>query len=183
GRARDEQIEGFGQGNAFLRLQAHARLNKSLTACKWNTEMSECMAACLSDRAIVRVTGSGARAFLQGLITNDIDKAKPGNAIHAGLLTPQGKILFDFFVVPSADGFLLEVARAKAAELMQRLGFYKLRAQVDIAEDASLTVAAAWGTRPPLPLGAIAYADPRQPALGLRIPLPLSTAPPPPPSP
>jgi len=138
--------------------------------------MSECMAACLSDRAIVRVTGSGARAFLQGLITNDIDKAKPGNAIHAGLLTPQGKILFDFFVVPSADGFLLEVARATAAELMQRLGFYKLRAQLDIAEDASLTVAAAWGTPPPLPLGAIAYADPRQPALGFRILLPAGTS-------
>ncbi|HEY6656212.1 MAG TPA: folate-binding protein YgfZ [Methyloceanibacter sp.] len=131
--------------------------------------MSQCNAALLSDRAVVRVSGPGAHTFLQGLITNDIDKAKPGGAIHAGLLTPQGKILFDFFVVPAADGFLLEIAKAKAGELAQRLGFYKLRAQVEIAEDPSFAVAAAWGAPPRLPDGAIAYADPRLSALGLRI--------------
>ena len=131
--------------------------------------MSQCNAALLSDRAVVRVSGPAAHGFLQGLITNDIDKAKPGGAIHAGLLTPQGKILFDFFVVPEADGFLLEIAKAKAGELAQRLGFYKLRAQVEIAEDPSLAVAAAWGAPPRLPDGAVAYADPRLSALGLRI--------------
>jgi tRNA-modifying protein YgfZ len=131
--------------------------------------MSQCNAALLSDRAVVRVSGPAAHGFLQGLITNDIDKAKPGGAIHAGLLTPQGKILFDFFVVPAADGFLLEIAKAKAGELAQRLGFYKLRAQVEIAEDPSFAVAAAWGAPPRLPDGAIAYADPRLSALGLRI--------------
>jgi folate-binding protein YgfZ len=131
--------------------------------------MSQCNAALLSDRSVVRVSGPAAHGFLQGLITNDIDKAKPGGAIHAGLLTPQGKILFDFFVVPAADGFLLEIAKAKAGELAQRLGFYKLRAQVEIAEDPSFAVAAAWGAPPRLPDGAIAYADPRLSALGLRI--------------
>lgn len=131
--------------------------------------MSQCNAALLSDRAVVRVSGPAAHGFLQGLITNDIDKAKPGGAIHAGLLTPQGKILFDFFVVPAADGFLLEIAKAKAGELAQRLGFYKLRAQVEIAEDPSFAVAAAWGAPPRLPDGAIAYADPRLSALSLRI--------------
>ena len=131
--------------------------------------MRQCNAALLSDRAVVRVSGPAAHGFLQGLITNDIDKAKPGGAIHAGLLTPQGKILFDFFVVPAADGFLLEIAKAKAGELAQRLGFYKLRAQVEIAEDPSFAVAAAWGAPPRLPDGAIAYADPRLSALGLRI--------------
>jgi tRNA-modifying protein YgfZ len=131
--------------------------------------MSQCNAALLSDRAVLRVSGPAAHGFLQGLITNDIDKAKPGGAIHAGLLTPQGKILFDFFVVPAADGFLLEIAKAKAGELAQRLGFYKLRAQVEIAEDPSFAVAAAWGAPPRLPDGAIAYADPRLSALGLRI--------------
>ncbi len=134
--------------------------------------MSQCNAALLSDRAVVRVSGPAAHGFLQGLITNDIDKAKPGGAIHAGLLTPQGKILFDFFVIPAADGFLLEIAKAKAGELAQRLGFYKLRAQVEIAEDPSFAVAAAWGAPPRLPDGAIAYADPRLSALGLRILLP-----------
>jgi folate-binding protein YgfZ len=134
--------------------------------------MSQCNAALLSDRAVVRVSGPAAHGFLQGLITNDIDKAKPGGAIHAGLLTPQGKILFDFFVVPAADGFLLDIARAKAGELAQRLGFYKLRAQVEIAEDPSFVVAAAWGAPRLLPDGAIAYADPRLAALGLRVLLP-----------
>jgi len=138
--------------------------------------MSECNVAQLRDREIVRVSGSAARTFLQGLITNDIDKAKPGSAIYAGLLTPQGKILFDFFVVPAEDGFLLDVANAKAAELMQRLGFYKLRAQVEIVEDPSFTVAASWESSPRLPEGAIAYADPRLPALGHRILLPAGTS-------
>ena len=138
--------------------------------------MSQCNAALLSDRTVVRVSGAAASAFLQGLITNDIEKARPGGAIHTGLLTPQGKVLFDFFVVPDADGFLLDVARAKAAELVQRLGFYKLRAQVEIAADPSFTIAAAWGSSPELPDGAIAYADPRLPSLGLRILLPANAS-------
>ncbi len=138
--------------------------------------MKKCNAALLSDRAVVLVSGPAARSFLQGLITNDIDKAKPGGAIHAGLLTPQGKILFDFFVVPAGDGFLLEMAKAKAAELVQRLGFYRLRAQVEIAEDPAFTVAAAWGAPPRLADGAIAYADPRLLALGHRILLPARTS-------
>jgi tRNA-modifying protein YgfZ len=138
--------------------------------------MSQCNAALLSDRAVVRVSGPAASSFLQGLITNDIDKAKPGGAIHAGLLTPQGKILFDFFVVPAGEGFLLETAKAKAAELVQRLGFYRLRAQVEIAEDPAFTVAAAWGEPARLADGAIAYADARLPALGQRILLPAGTS-------
>ena len=138
--------------------------------------MSQCNAALLTDRAVVRVSGPGAHGFLQGLITNDIDKAKPGGAIHAGLLTPQGKILFDFFVVPAGDGFLLDVAKAKAGELVQRLDFYKLRAQVEIAEDRSFSVAAAWGGPPKVPDGAIAYADLRLPALGHRMLLPAGTS-------
>jgi folate-binding protein YgfZ len=134
--------------------------------------MKKCNAALLADRSIVRVTGPAARTFLQGLITNDIDKAKPGGAIHAGLLTPQGKILFDFFVVPAADGFLLEIAKAKAGELAQRLGFYRLRAQVEIAEDPSFAVAASWGAPARPADGAISYADPRLQALGQRTLLP-----------
>src|SRR6476619_7420950 len=138
--------------------------------------MSQCNAALLSDRAVVRVSGPAASSFLQGLITNDIDKAKPAGAIHAGLLTPQGKILFDFFVVPAGEGFLLEIAKAKAAELVQRLGFYRLRAEVEIAEDPVFAVAAAWGEPARRPDGALAYADPRLPALGERILLPAGTS-------
>ena len=134
--------------------------------------MSQGKMAILADRAVVRVAGPGARAFLQGMITNDINKAGNGAAIHTGLLAPQGKILFDFFVVPEGDGYLLECCKAQASALMQRLVFYRLRAEVEIKEEPSLSVAAAWGEPPRLPEGAIAYADPRLPALGLRILLP-----------
>ncbi|MGC1179863.1 MAG: YgfZ/GcvT domain-containing protein [Methyloceanibacter sp.] len=134
--------------------------------------MSQCSVALLADRGAVRVSGAGARDFLQGLITNDIEKAQGEAAIHAGLLTPQGKILFDFFVLPIAGGFLLDAPKAKAAELVQRLAFYRLRAQVEIAQEPSLIVAAAWDAPPRLPKGVIAYTDPRLPALGVRILLP-----------
>ncbi len=134
--------------------------------------MSQCNLAILADRAVVRVAGPGARAFLQGMITNDINKAGNGAAIHTGLLAPQGKILFDFFAVPEGDGYLLECGKAQASALVQRLLFYRLRAQVEIKEEPSFIVAAAWGEAPRLPEGAIAYADPRLPSLGLRILLP-----------
>ena len=134
--------------------------------------MSQCSVAPLPDRAVLRVTGPAARGFLQGLITNNVDKVRDGKSIHAGLLTPQGKILFDFFVVATGDGFLLETAKAKASELAQRLGFYKLRAEVEIAEDPSFTVAASWGEPPELPKGVVAFADPRLPELGLRLLIP-----------
>jgi len=134
--------------------------------------MSHCHASLLADRALLSVRGVAAPRFLQGLITNDIGKAQGGKAIHAGLLSPQGKILFDFFVVPAEDGFLVDVARERAAELLQRLEFYRLRAQVELGEEPSLSVAAIWGGTPRLPEGAIAYADPRLPDLGFRVILP-----------
>ena len=70
----------------------------------------------------------------------------PYPALHAALLSPQGKILFDFFVVRVADGYLLDVDRAKSAELVKRLSMYKLRADAAIADASSrYTVFAVWG--------------------------------------
>jgi folate-binding protein YgfZ len=131
--------------------------------------MSHCHASLLASRGVLRVRGADARKYLQGLITNDIGKAQGGEAIHAGLLSPQGKILFDFYVLPAGDGFLIDVAQDKADELLKRLTFYRLRAQVEIAEEPSLVVAAAWGGTPRKPEGALIYADPRFPELGFRI--------------
>jgi folate-binding protein YgfZ len=136
--------------------------------------MSHCQATFLLDRGVLRVTGADAHKLLQGVITNNLDKVKDGAAIHAGLLTPQGKILFDFFVVAEGDGFLIEGAKDKLAELAKRLGFYRLRAQVEIAEAPEVGVAAAWGGAPNIPEGAIAFADPRLPEMGMRILLPAS---------
>jgi len=137
--------------------------------------MGHCHASLLESRAVLRIGGADARKYLQGLITNDIGNVQGGRAIHAGLLTPQGKILFDFFAVPAGDGFLIDVAHDKADELQKRLTFYRLRAQVEIAEEPSLVVAAAWGGTPGKPEGAILYADPRLPDLGFRLLAPKGT--------
>lgn len=135
--------------------------------------MSQCQIAELPDRALLRLTGAGARSFLQGMITNDIGKADAGVAIHTGLLSPQGKILFDLFVLPDGDGYLLEVAGTQSEGLRQRLGFYRLRAEVKIEAEPSLQVAASWGGGPPkLPSGAQVFADPRLEAMGFRLLLP-----------
>ena len=108
--------------------------------------MSHCQAALLSDRGVLRVTGADAGKFLQGIITSDLDKTEDGGAIHTGLLSPQGKILFDFFVAKAADGFLLEVAADKAADLAKRLAMYRLRAKVDLEDRrADYRVFALWG--------------------------------------
>ena len=110
-------------------------------------------AAVLGDRGVVSVSGADAAGFLQGLLTNDIEGLEPGEARYAALLTPQGKILFDMIVVraPDADGaaYLLDCAAAQAPELARRLGFYKLRAKVTIADvSAGRAVAAFWGDEP-----------------------------------
>jgi folate-binding protein YgfZ len=137
--------------------------------------MSHCHASLLASRVVLRVGGADARKFLQGLITNDTGKAQGTNAIHAGLLSPQGKILFDFFVVEDGDELLIDVAKNKADELVKRLTFYRLRAQVEIAEKPALAVAAGWGATPGPHQGAIIYADPRLAALGVRMLLPKGT--------
>jgi tRNA-modifying protein YgfZ len=129
--------------------------------------MGQCHATLLHDRGVVRVAGTDARKFLQGLITNDIGRAGDGVAVHAALLSPQGKILFDFFIVAADAGYLIDVTRDKASELAKRLGFYKLRAAVEVSEEPSHKVAAGWGAQPN-PRNAIVYADPRLAELGFR---------------
>jgi folate-binding Fe-S cluster repair protein YgfZ len=86
----------------------------------------------LEDRSVIAVSGPEARGFLQGLITNDIEKVSSARAIYAALLTPQGKILFDF-IVTEGDGALLIDCRMDARDsLVKRLGVYRLRAKIEI---------------------------------------------------
>ncbi len=130
-------------------------------------------ASLLEDRGVIRVTGEDATTFLQGLLTNDVEKLNPGEARYAGLLTPQGKILFDMIVVriPSDAGaaFLIDCAAGQASDLARRLGFYKLRAKVAIADEtAAHGVVAFWGTAAPAFANAVVYADPRDARLGRR---------------
>jgi folate-binding protein YgfZ len=135
--------------------------------------MTPARIARLADRGVVRVTGADAEKLLQGIVSNDMELLASQRAIHAALLTPQGKILFDFFVVRAGDGFLLEVARDKAADLAKRLNLYKLRAKVDIHDvSEDYRVLALWGPSPSASeeaAGTVSFADPRLPALGSRI--------------
>ena len=126
--------------------------------------------ALLADRAVIKVIGDDARKFLHGLVTADMLSLTPGTARFCALLTPQGKIIADFFVAeaPAADGggFFLDVPRALGATLFDKLNLYKLRAKV-LIEDLSeiLGVLAVWDGTPAAKYG-LSYADPRLPALG-----------------
>jgi tRNA-modifying protein YgfZ len=130
-------------------------------------------AALLPDRGVIKVAGDGARNFLHGLVTADMLELTPGAARFCALLTPQGKIIADFFVAeaPAAagGGFFLDTPRALVATVVEKLNLYKLRAKVMI-EDLSETlgVLAAWDGGGVTKYG-LCYADPRLPALGLRL--------------
>lgn len=110
-------------------------------------------------RQIIRVTGEERVDFLQGLVTNDVTQAP----CWAALLTPQGKYLADFLIVPQDDALLVDVHADLADDLIRRLTLYKLRSKVAI-EPLDMTVARGTG---PAPDGAIA--DPRHEALGWRL--------------
>jgi len=126
--------------------------------------------AILSDRALLHLAGAEAKGWLQGLVTNDLDALSPARPVYAALLTPQGKILFDFLVLEQGDGtLLLDCAASARADLIKRLRLYRLRSKVEISE-ANLGVAALWGEGfTALPSGAIVVSDPRLPALGTRV--------------
>jgi folate-binding protein YgfZ len=109
----------------------------------------------LTERAVIAVSGPEARGFLQGLITNDVEKAASG--LYAALLTPQGKILFDFLVREQGGALLLDCRREARGALLKRLAMYKLRAQIEIKQRDDLGVFVGEGS-----------ADPRLPALGPR---------------
>jgi tRNA-modifying protein YgfZ len=137
--------------------------------------------AFLEDRGVVRVSGEEAAGFLQNLLTNDVETLGLNEARYAALLTPQGKILFDFLVVraPAETGvaYLLDCDGARAADLAKRLSIYKLRAKVAVAdESADYGVVATWsGEAEDAPSG-IVYRDPCAASLGLRAILPRADA-------
>lgn len=119
--------------------------------------------AALPSRALIALSGEDWRSFLQGLITQDVETLGVGEARFGALLTPQGRLLFDLFVVGREDGVWLDVQRTQREALVMRLTMYRLRAKVTIKEDES-PVLAAWGQAP----GEGWIADPRRPELGWR---------------
>lgn len=125
--------------------------------------------ALLTDRAVLAVYGEDARTYLQGIITNDIRKVTPDNAVFSALLSPQGKYLFEFFIIEHDGALLLETDKARLPELIKRLSMYRLRAKVTFEEKPEWNVAAIWGKANMQRADSITYTDPRHPALGQRI--------------
>jgi len=115
-------------------------------------------ATTLTDRALVRLSGEDVRGFLQGLVTNDVAGPLP---VWAGLLTAQGKALFDFLVWEDGEDLLIDCEAAQADALIRRLTLYRLRRPIVIARDEALAVH--WS-----PDGDEGVPDPRLAALGRR---------------
>jgi tRNA-modifying protein YgfZ len=142
----------------------------------------------LEDRGVLAVSGDDARTFLQGVITNDIAKVTPGQAIYAAILTPQGRYLFDFFIVELDGVLFLDVAKTRLAALTERLLKYKLRAKVEVDDVSHIfRILALLGDGPhdsqalhgfegrggPFAAG-FCYVDPRYAGIGARALLPAS---------
>ncbi len=121
------------------------------------------MRGILSNRSVLRIAGDEARPFLQGLVTQDILHVAEGAAVFTALLTPQGKILFDFILVPKGDEFLIDCDAEAAPALLKRLTLYKLRARVTIVPEPDLAVAVG-DIRDPV----AAFVDPRSDTLASR---------------
>jgi tRNA-modifying protein YgfZ len=130
-------------------------------------------AALLPGRSVLEIAGEDRLSFLQGLVTNDVEGLAEGEGRFTGLLSPQGKILFDFFIVSAGDVFLVDCSSEFSAGLSKRLALYRLRARVTIADVSDRwRVAAAWGdevagwAKANTP---VVYRDPRLRVLGFRL--------------
>ncbi len=137
----------------------------------------------LPARGVLRLSGADVLPFLQAIITRDLDELTPGGAVYGALLTPQGKYLFDFFLVRQGDELLLDGEAARLEALTKRLNMYRLRADVKIADaSAEWEVCAAFGMGTDTALGlaggagaakpfgdGIAFMDPRLEGAGARI--------------
>ncbi len=140
-------------------------------------------------RAVIAVAGPDARALLQGVISNDVEKVSPHRAIYAALLTPQGKYLHDFFVAEVAGALAIECEAARRDDLLRRLLRHKLRSNVSVAP-ADHGVHLIFGGAAQVPFGlphepgaarvfagGAAFVDPRLTAAGVRAILPVGAEP------
>jgi hypothetical protein len=150
--------------------------------------MADASFVLLDDRGILAVSGPDRRPFLQGLVSNDVDKVSPTAARYAALLTAQGKYLHDFIMVEAGESILLDAEAARLGDLKRRLSMYRLRAKVSLDERSDLAVAAILGEEitaiglpsepgAARPLGSgVAFVDPRLASLGARAILPRERA-------
>lgn len=139
----------------------------------------------LSHRSFLELSGTDRREFLQGLVSCDVMKLAPETALFGALLTPQGKFLFDFFLIEKGETFLLEIEAGRADALLKKLSMFKLRSKIALRLAPEWIAVAAFGPGAldklglsatagvALPFaGGIAYADPRLAEAGARLALP-----------
>lgn len=120
----------------------------------------------LNDRSLIEISGEEAETFLDNILTCKVIGLAIGEASFGALLTPQGKILFDFFIMKTEAGYLFDVSQSLSAEFIKRLTFYRLRAKVKIEENSELEVFTIWGDN--LPTSPLCIQDPRLDDLGVR---------------
>ncbi|MGH7002752.1 MAG: YgfZ/GcvT domain-containing protein [Alphaproteobacteria bacterium] len=151
--------------------------------------MADAFALWPASRALIRIDGPDARAFLQGIVSNDVDKVSPARAVYAALLTPQGKYLHDFFIAEHEGALWLDCEAGRRDDLLRRLARFKLRSKAALAPGpdgfavavvygpGALTACGLGGERGTARslAGGVAYVDPRLAEIGVRAMLP-STA-------
>jgi len=123
----------------------------------------------LKNRVVITISGPEAKSFLQGLITNDINKIDSGEAIYSLMLNPQGRFLYDFFIISNNETIILDCSTQYVDEIVKKFSFYKLRAQVEIKK-SNLVIYAAIGDKPQnIDQNIICFLDPRNPKMGYRL--------------
>ena len=88
----------------------------------------------LEDRGFIQINGPEAKEFLQNIVTNNVEKVTPESTLFSSILTPQGKYLFDFFIIKLKDNYLIECEKKSTPEIIKLLNFYKLRSKVDLVD-------------------------------------------------
>jgi len=91
-------------------------------------------AAILHDKGFIQINGDEAKDFLQNIVTNDIEKVTDNFTLFSSILTPQGKYLYEFFILKLRDGYLLECEKEVAPEIIKNFNFYKLRSKVNFTD-------------------------------------------------
>jgi folate-binding protein YgfZ len=115
----------------------------------------------LTNRNIIEISGIDRKKFIQGLITNDVEKASESNLIYSAMLNAQGRFLYDFFIFDDGEKLVLDCFAERRDEILKKLNLYKLRSQVEIKKNDDLKVLFNQESK--------GFADPRNPELGYRL--------------